>query len=130
MRITYIDEAANQLVIQTIFMNKLHPDTQRFVEQMGVTRIDERIQRAQGFHTANNKGTNASYDEVLAAVKGRFRREEDLVEPRILQQPRQKTEISEPRAATPKGIATDSQIEALTKQMADLKIYISNNLRQ
>src|SRR6201985_2227035 len=125
-----MDEAANQLVMQTVFMNGLHMDTRRFVEQMRIAGMGERVQRAQGFHTANNKGANTLYDEVPAGVKGRFKREEDPVEPRILQYPKQKEEIIEPKAATPQGIATDSQIEALTKQMSDLKIYISNNLGQ
>ena len=130
MRIAYMEEADNQLVMQTVFMNGLHPDIRRFVEQMGITTIANRVKRAQGFYTANNKESNTLYNEVPAAIKGRFRKDDEYPEePRIVQR-RSPPPIPEPRAATPKKVVQDDQIEALTRQVADLKIYISNNLGQ
>lgn len=56
MQLAELDEAANQLVLQTIFMNGLYPKVHLYVEQFRVSMLTTKVTCTQGYWSTNYKG--------------------------------------------------------------------------
>ena len=134
MQMAHIPDAATNIILQTVFMNGLYEDIRVHVETQGALTIGQKLNRAQGYFRAHSTKRSFANEispelwKIIGYDEGQhFAREQKTPTAKLPQQIRPEPTVTILPVRTAQPVDGEA-VNRLTKEIADLKIYISNSL--